>query len=101
MEATPLAWGCLAGAGGVYACHPPGSHLIEDHREIHVDTGGIQLHGALRNQVLMHPPQLGPLLPILGDDYLLIEFVSQIPILVIEHGAAVHEYEVGHDWALR
>lgn len=41
----------------------------------------------LRNQVLMHPPQLGPLLPVLGDDCLLIEFVSEISILVIEHGA--------------
>lgn len=54
---------------------------------------GIQLHDALRNQVLMHPPQLGPLLPVLGDDCLLIELVSQIPILVIEHGAAAREYE--------
>lgn len=51
----------------------------------------------LRNQVLMHPPQLGPLLPILGDDCLLIEFVSQIPILVIEHGAVQKERGIG--WA--
>lgn len=57
----------------------------------------IQLHGALRNQVLMHPPQLGPLLPVLGDDCLLIEFVSQIPILVIEHGAVQRERGTG--WA--
>lgn len=41
----------------------------------------------LRNQVLMDPPQLGPLLPILSDDCLLVELVSQIPILIIEHGA--------------
>lgn len=41
----------------------------------------------LRNQVLMYPSQLGPLLPILGDDCLLVELMSQIPILIIEHGA--------------
>lgn len=41
----------------------------------------------------MHPPQLGPLLPILGDDCLLVELVSQIPILIIEHGAVWRERE--------
>ena len=66
-----------------------------------MDAGGIQLHDALRNQVLMYPPQLGPLLPVLGDDCLLIELVSQIPILVLEHGAAAREYEEGHDSASR
>ena len=35
----------------------------------------------------MHLPQHGLLLPVLGDIYLLIELVSQIPILAIEHGA--------------
>lgn len=39
--------GFLPEAGGAYSCHPLGSHLIEDHREIHVDAGGIQLHDAL------------------------------------------------------
>lgn len=82
-----LTWGFLPEAGGAYACHPLGSHLIEDHGEIHMDAGGIQLHDALRDQVLMYPPQLGPLLPVLGDDCLLIEFMSQVPILIIEHGA--------------
>ena len=48
---------------------------------------GIQLHDALRNPILMYPPQLGSLLPILGDDCLLIEFVSQISIFIVEHGA--------------
>lgn len=41
----------------------------------------------------MHPPQLGPLLPVLGDDCLLVELMSQIPILVIEHGAVWKDRE--------
>ena len=65
--------------------------------------------GVGRNPASWYPEESGsyapatawPLLPILGDDYLLIEFVSQIPILVIEHEAAAREYEVGHDPALR
>lgn len=45
----------------------------------------------------MYPPQLGPLLPVLGDDCLLIEFMSQVPILIIEHGAVYKERGTG--WA--
>ena len=62
MEATPCAWGFLAGAGGAYACHLPGSHLIEDHREIHVDAGGIQLHDALPWKQRLVKASSGPLL---------------------------------------
>ena len=72
MEATPRAWGFLPGAGSACACHSPGSHLIEDPRKIHVDAGRIQLHEALRKQVLRYPPRLGPLLPVPGDDCLLV-----------------------------
>lgn len=43
----------------------------------------------------MHSPQLGPLLPVLGDDCLLIELVSEIPILIIEHRAAQRERGTG------
>lgn len=93
MEATPGSWEFLAGAVGACVCHATGSYFIEDHGEIHVDSGGIQLHDALRNQILVYPPQLGSLLPILGDDCLLVEFVSQVPIFIIEHGAAAREYE--------
>ena len=107
MEATPGGWGVSCWGRGCLCLSPtPGSHLKEDHREIHVDAGRggrwwIQLHDALRNQVLMHPPRLGPLLPVLGDDCLLVELVSQIPILALEHGAAAREYEGGYGSASR
>lgn len=95
MEATPGSWEFLAGAVGACVCHATGSYFIEDHGEIHVDSGGIQLHDALRNQILVYPPQLGSLLPILGDDCLLVEFVSQVPIFIIEHGAAQRRRQAG------
>ena len=37
-----------------------------------MDAGRIQLHEALRKQVLRYPPRLGPLLPVPGDDCLLV-----------------------------
>lgn len=48
MESSPGAWGLLLGQG-CCVCYCPGSHLIEDHGEVHVDARGIQLHDALRN----------------------------------------------------
>ena len=55
----------------------------------------IQLHGALRNQVLMHPPQLGPFLvtTVLGD------FESQISILSQSTKPRCLNTKAGHDSA--
>lgn len=72
MEAAPRAWGFLPGVGSAYPCHSPGPRLTEDPRKIHVDAGRIPLHEALRKLVLMYPPRLGPLLPVPGDDCLLV-----------------------------
>ena len=88
MEATPGAWGVLAGARGCLYLPPP---RLTPHRGLQGNPrgcgGGDPASDALRNQVLMRPPPLGPLLPVLGDDCVLIELVSQIAILGIEHGA--------------
>ena len=75
-----------------------GSHLTEDHREIHKDESSFTVPRGIR--FLIHPLQLGLLLSVLGDSCLLKEFVSQIPILVIEQGAVAHEYKVRHDSGL-
>lgn len=42
----------------------------------------------LRYQVLVDPLQLGAFPPVLGDDCLLVELVSKIPVLIVIHGAA-------------
>ena len=55
-----------------------GSHLTEAHEN---PQALIQFHGALRSQVLNSPALFGLLLPVLGDNCLLKEFVSQIPPL--------------------
>ena len=66
----------------------PGSHLIENHREIQVGP-------ASRCPEESGSDAPASAWPVLGDDCLLRDFVRQIFILVIKHGAAGHECEGG------
>lgn len=60
------------------------SHLTEDDRKIHVNTGMVELHNALWNKIFLDPLQFGLLSAIFCHHRLFIEFMGEISILVIK-----------------
>lgn len=59
------------------------SHLTEHNGEVHVNTGMVQLHNALWDQIFLDSLQLGLFSAIFCHHCLLIEFMGKVPVLVI------------------
>lgn len=59
------------------------SHLTEDNGEIYMNTGVVELHNSLWNQIFLNPLQLGLFSAIFCHHCLFVEFMSKVPVLVI------------------